>query len=560
MKRFLLISLLSALSSPLPALTFAEFMAGHSLSGSDALATADPDLDRLPNLLEYALDGLSPIVSDAGHASLPQPAFFRRTADALGAWEHTGTQPSALGTGGVWHYGLTFRPRPQVVGIRYIPEMGDSSSLTRWFGGRSAVLVQMAPGFTIQAVGLTQAQRLHQHFARLRVEQDATVTDPAAGLGVAGTAAQALDIETPASEPRVIAGGTTSTGTDDDLTTSISTGATSATDWRWAWQPASTNIQQVNLTRSSSDPAVISPATGDNQLWTYQSNGSAVLTMRTDSSTYTASITTSTATGQTVTSITGAVTGSLRDHVTTAITSRLAGTPATVMPLYSTRTPGSSTYVRNTSNWADDLDLSPHAAYNSASSTAWAGATLISPIHILTADHVALWMPIGATLHFVSPSNVVCSRTIASAQTITGTDIRICKLDSDVALDINFARILPATWAQKLPSLLTQSIPGFRITQAQQLTISELADLTDSAHFHTPPAARLPWYQPTVIGDSSTPDFLFINGQMVVISARWKTNEGPSVTANATAINAAMTALGGGYQLTEISLLSFPTY
>lgn len=546
---------------PLAALTFSEWTTSHSLTGDNATATADPDGDRIPNLIEFAIDGMSPTVLDAGHASLPQVAFFRRTGNALGDWEHTGQRPSVNGTGGVWHVGLTFRPRPGAVGIRYIPQISDRSTLLRWFGGRSVFEVQLQPGFAVQAVALTQAQQQKTHFVRLEIMQDATVTDPLEGLSVAGIASQALDLSSPASAARVIANGSSSTGTDDDLTTLITTGATSATDYLWNWEPASTNLQPVTLTRSSSDPAVIAPDPTNDRRWTYASTGTATLTMQTGSSTYTADVTTSTATGQTVTTVTGSVPGSLRAHIIAQIDDRLAAsTPATGLALYSTRTPGTSTYVRNTSNWAASADLTAHAAYNSASNTAWTGATLISPCHIITADHTSPWLTIGATLHFVSLTNTVTSRTITAAQTITGTDIRICKLNADVGTDINFARILPATWGNKLPTLGAATLPIARITQNQTLIVEELVSLDTNARFTRAPSSRADWYQPAVVGDSGTPSFFLVNGQMILITTRYTSESGPSASSYAAEINAAMTTLGGGYQLTEASLSSFTTF
>jgi hypothetical protein len=63
--------------------TFAEFMTRYSLTGSDALTTADPDGDRIPNLMEYALDGMDPTALDAGSASMPYLAFARRIGTVI---------------------------------------------------------------------------------------------------------------------------------------------------------------------------------------------------------------------------------------------------------------------------------------------------------------------------------------------------------------------------------------------------------------------------------------------------------------------------------------------
>ena len=47
-------------ATSLHAVTFESWVATHGLTGTDALADADPDKDRLTNLAEYALHGLNP--------------------------------------------------------------------------------------------------------------------------------------------------------------------------------------------------------------------------------------------------------------------------------------------------------------------------------------------------------------------------------------------------------------------------------------------------------------------------------------------------------------------
>lgn len=58
------------LAGTMAPLQFAEWAEGHGLAGPDAAPHADPDHDRLPNLLDFAL-GLSPVAADAPDAALP---------------------------------------------------------------------------------------------------------------------------------------------------------------------------------------------------------------------------------------------------------------------------------------------------------------------------------------------------------------------------------------------------------------------------------------------------------------------------------------------------------
>jgi hypothetical protein len=65
--------------------------------------------------------------------------------------------------------------------------------------------------------------------------------------------------------------------------------------------------------------------------------------------------------------------------------------------------------------------------------------------------------------------------------------------------------------------------------------------------------------------DSGNPTFALINGEAVLLSVHSTQDGGPFLSGhlpegNYESINAAMTTLGGGYQLTPIDLSAFPTY
>ena len=120
--------------------------------------------------------------------------------------------------------------------------------------------------------------------------------------------------------------------------------------------------------------------------------------------------------------------------------------------IFEVKDPVTPAYTRSSTCWLSTVDLTPIAAWNSDGAFQ-KGPTLISPRHVVGAAHYQ-WA-LGTTVHFVSASNVVTTRTITAVESIAGTDIIIGLLSSDVPAGISFARVLPSNWATKLPTLST---------------------------------------------------------------------------------------------------------
>lgn len=574
MRALLAISLL-LWALPAQAITYAAWIASYGITGADAAISADPDHDGVPNLMEYALDGMRPNVSDANHASMPYGGFLRRTSAAMGAWEWASTAtPPTNGLNGKWHYGLRFTARPGVEGIRYTPQIADTSTLKRWYDGRSAIFCELYPGNVIQCTAKALGNRYKRMFMRLKVDVDSSVDGSLAGIHTHAFAAQALTVGTPTSLPRAVTSPTTSNVQVQDRMILRTTGANTVTDYTWQWSAAATNLEPVNVTRSSSNVAVIIPDESNPYRWTYVGNGTATLTLRTDTSTYTASVTTSTATGATTDVVTGFATGSLRKHITDAIDSALAGkTASTALAIFSTQDHATPSYVRNAScwgaSWASALtSLSP---WNSESSNTKAG-TLISPRHVLFATH---YLPaVGATMRFIKTDGTVVTRTLSSLSSLTQTqfaypDLTVGKLDSDVPSGIEFARVLPDTWANYLPSLTSYFVPCVCTDQEEKLLVREVTAIPSATSPYalvqmtsSVDAQRRAFYEDIVGGDSGNPAMLVVNGQLVLLTV-WTyggSGSGTSIMAFKSAINTAMTTLGGGYTLTNADFSGFTSY
>ena len=73
---------------------------------------------------------------------------------------------------------------------------------------------------------------------------------------------------------------------------------------------------------------------------------------------------------------------------------------------------------------------------------------------------------------------------------------------------------------------------------------------------------RTAYYENFIMGDSGSPCFCILDSEAVLLTVVSVGNAGAgtSVAAFRDDINAAMTSLGGGYQLTTMDLSSFPDY
>jgi hypothetical protein len=569
MKPFFIFALLLC-ALPANAITYADWIASYGLSGSDAATTADPDHDGVPNLMEYALSGMGPNVSDAKSPSMPRIAFMRRTGPAIGQWEFASfTKPPSNGYNGRWHVALQYAPRPGVEGIVYVPEVGDLT-LRRWFDGRSAIRSEVYPGLVI-SVCLAQGQRHKRMFMRLGVELDDDVGDALAGLTVGGLNAQSLDTGTATPVARVIAQASSSVVTTQDVTVTRSAGATTVTDYVWNWTPNGHNVLPTSVVRSSSNPAVIAPHATDPYRWTWTGNGTATLQLATATAIYTADVTTSTATGATADTYLSTTASTMRAQVETHIDTLLAGKTASVaLPIFSTQNHAAGVYVRNASCWAAGVDLTPISPWNS-SGGAYNAGILISPRHVLFATH---YLPAtGCTMRFVKADNTVVTRTLTAMVSLSTTadyypDMTVGVLDSDVPAGIGFARVLPDNWASYLPTLATRPLPTVGTDQEEKLLVRELSTLTN------PPGARAVYavpadqqrrafYEDVISGDSGNPSCLIVGNQLVLLNL-WTfggAGQGTSVQAFRTALQSAMTTLGGGYTtLTNIDLSGFTSY
>lgn len=235
-------------------------------------------------------------------------------------------------------------------------------------------------------------------------------------------------------------------------------------------------------------------------------------------------------------------------------------TEGATKPVFSSQNHTAATYTRSTTCWAKTINLSGVSPWNSNAGVFWAG-TLISPRHVIFAAHAA--PPNGSTIRFVAMDGTVVNRTL-SATVNVGGDILVGVLSSDVPGSISFAKLLPASASP----LLIAGTPLLAFDQEENALVTEFYGVTDNYGLDTggawinevpsnPP--RSSFYEAIVSGDSGNPAFIIVHGAPVLVTA-WTyggPGAGPAYHLHLAAINAAMTSLGGGYQVTTIDLSEF---
>ncbi|MDR0993406.1 MAG: hypothetical protein LBN38_02410, partial [Verrucomicrobiota bacterium] len=254
-----------------------------------------------------------------------------------------------------------------------------------------------------------------------------------------------------------------------------------------------------------------------------------------------------------------------------AVDEKLVGrTPSTAWTIFSLRNHAATNYVRNTNCWAYSYDLTCHSPWNSTRSVYDTG-TLISPRHVLFAEHWGNGVTNGTVMRFVDQQNNVIERTLVAKiphplynSSAIYPDLSVGLLDSDVPTNqISFAYVLPDNYTNYLSR--GTRLPALALNQFHKATVCDIKDISGrepNGRIYTkiqPPIdiTRNGFYTPIIDGDSGNPLFVFLSGKTVLLTVWTHASDGTSVTAFKEDINEMMTALGGGYQLTEINLSEF---
>lgn len=558
--------LLSA--TTLKAVTFEAWVATYGLSGAEALADADPDKDRLTNLMEYALYGLSPTVPNS--SAVTSWGFAPAAQD--GSYGEAESAPP-MGAPRAWHHAMTYRLRADIEDVSVYPQISHECPATRsggdmlyWLGeggrGDALIMVYTRADGKLQAMSRARGHLQSRAFMRLQIVRDGGMRMPVTEGAV--TPFLGLTLGAVQYVQRVVGSTTTTNVTDRDVTYQQVVSPQIVRDVKWPWNVGMSGINSGDVTRGFTPSGIVTLG-GSSDLWSYAAPGAVTITLTTPTKTYSQTVNVFATGEQTARTLSSSVTGSLRAHLVAQTDTRAAGFAAIAQRalLFSDWNPGVS-YARNADCWVSGVDMTPVAVWNSESAAyghSWRGQTLVSPRHYIGAAHWAV--AVGTTLHFVTSDNTLVTRTITARQIIAGTDIIVGVLDSDVPGTIAFARVLPDAWAAKLPTLSLFEYPCVSVDQGRQVWMRELNGLGTNVTCQRPEiASRLSYYKDAVSGDSGSPCFLVVNNAMVLLCTWYGGGggSGPFVTHHRAAINAAMAALGGGYQLTDVVLSGFTSF
>jgi hypothetical protein len=196
-------------------------------------------------------------------------------------------------------------------------------------------------------------------------------------------------------------------------------------------------------------------------------------------------------------------------------------------------------------------------------------ATMVSPRHYLCATHMH---PEGwGMTAFLDTNNVVVWRRTVQRVNLTNTpapDTSIGILDADLPPSVGFLPVLPTNFSSYLPTNGTTIVQGIGMNQQFQLFSQPMtfwpAVVVWDHNRTTPFGLTLSWNVALTGGDSSNPELLLVENQLVLVSHNFGYGGGPNYASQIPAINEQMhylstnNAAGSDYQLTFQSLAGWP--
>jgi hypothetical protein len=237
---------------------------------------------------------------------------------------------------------------------------------------------------------------------------------------------------------------------------------------------------------------------------------------------------------------------------------RSAAAPAISMPVWTShRDAPPAAYRRNPSVWTGvSVDLTGKAVWNSRNGAF--GTTAISPLHVVYAHHAGGVYPPGTIVRFVANDNSPVERIVVSSANIGGTDLDLSTLDAALPETIHWFKVMPEHWflhcSRQSPGTLG-TLPCLVMDgNTQSVSVKDLEGFYPGNFATQLPAdpLRLSFSRDLRGGDSGSPLFILVGGQLVLDGIYHTPRSGVEVSANIAALDAAMK--GSGYQVTVADL------
>jgi len=189
---------------------------------------------------------------------------------------------------------------------------------------------------------------------------------------------------------------------------------------------------------------------------------------------------------------------------------------------------------------------------------------LITPRHVLWARHYS--MPLNTTIRFVDRNNTIVDRTITKTKAvpthghayISGYDIVVAELDSDVPPEISFSKVMPKSLSTIRPPSSIH-VPVFHTDFEEKALVADLRYESNSmVYLYIPQAntTRQQFFESKISGDSGNPVFMLINNEPVLMFmfTYGGAGSGTSITFHYDDINNILQGWGSSYKLTDIDL------
>lgn len=267
----------------------------------------------------------------------------------------------------------------------------------------------------------------------------------------------------------------------------------------------------------------------------------------------------------------------LKFAINNAVDALISQSPA--LNVYTTLDNSTPAYVRNLNCWVPfDTTCWPVAVNTSAAATGCA----VTPRHLIVARHV--WPAIGATIRFVTLGNAIVERTVTHRAQLQDyvfqhQDLAIVRLNMDLPQTITPAKVLPETFENQIPLIrygptLNYNIVGGIPIIAGRARNGPVLVLRDwLAHYDdTPLSDKRDWHeqstassrqsvtQPIEKGDSGSPVFALIGGEMVLLGTHAHSQAFPSVCKYLDVIATQISSWGDLHTLQTVDLSGYKDY